>query len=187
MDLLAHPYSQVPLELKHYTQRKKGLQSVRRLILLRGLLTNTAEVQLLNRAKNVIESGASITQINKARVAAALARGGQLALEGTFDMAVFSAMNDNPVLADMSAGDQFKHSIMFGALFGGLGAGWNYFSQFNKAFTVAGGSLAGQQTSLKAIEYEVGIATTDAGRIELQASGKKTTALAPEMQVFDPF
>ena len=153
-----------------------------------GLLTNTAEVQLLNRAKNVIESGASITQINKARVAAALARGGQLALEGiAFDMAVFSAMNDNPVLADMSAGDQFKHSIMFGALFGGLGAGWNYFSQFNKAFTVAGGSLAGQQTSLKAIEYEVGIATTDAGRIELQASGKKTNALAPEMQVFDPF
>jgi hypothetical protein len=81
-----------------------------------GLLTNTAEVQLLNRAKTVIESGASIAQINKARAAAALARGGQLALEGiAFDMAVFSAMNDNPLLADMSFGDQFKQSVMFGA------------------------------------------------------------------------
>lgn len=151
-----------------------------------GLLTNTAEVQLLNRAKTVIESGASINQINKARVAAALARGGQLALEGiAFDMAVFSAMNDNPFLADMSAGDQFKHSIMFGALFGGLGAGWNYFSQFNKAFTVSGGTLAGQQTSLKAIETEVGTAITEAGYIVNKAAGPKTTDIASPVQLFD--
>ena len=152
-----------------------------------GLLTNTAEVQLLNRAKTVIESGASISQINKARAAAALARGGQLALEGiAFDMAVFSAMNDNPLLADKSLSEQFKHSVMFGALFGGLGTGWNYFSQMSKPFTVASGTLAGKQTTLKAIETEVGEALTEAGAITIRAAGLKTTALAPDIQIFDP-
>ena len=152
-----------------------------------GLLTNTAEVQLLNRAKTVIESGASISQINKARAAAALARGGQLALEGiAFDMAVFSAMNDNPLLADKSLSEQFKQSVMFGALFGGLGSGWNYFSQMSKPFTVASGTLAGKQTTLKAIESEVGGALTEAGAITIRAAGLKTTALAPDIQIFDP-
>ena len=152
-----------------------------------GLLTNTAEVQLLNRAKTVIESGASISQINKARAAAALARGGQLALEGiAFDMAVFSAMNDNPLLADKSLSEQFKQSVMFGALFGGLGAGWNYFSQMSKPFTVASGTLAGKQTTLKAIETEVGQALTEAGYVRQLAAASKTTTMPLAPQVFDP-
>ena len=151
-----------------------------------GLLTNTAEVQLLNRAKTVIESGASISQINKARAAAALARGGQLALEGiAFDMAVFSAMNDNPLLADKSLSEQFKQSVMFGAIFGGLGTGWNYFSQMSKPFTVASGTLAGKQTTLKAIETEVGKALTETAYVPQLAAGAKTTVGVANPQLFD--
>lgn len=94
-------------------------------------------------------------------------------------------MNDNPLLADMSFGDQFKQSVMFGALFGGLGAGWNYFSQMSKPFTVASGTLAGKQTTLKAIETEVGKALTEAAYVPQLAAGAKTTVGVANPQLFD--
>lgn len=75
-------------------------------------------MQLLNRAKTVMNLG--LVSPRSIKLEPQLrTRGGQLALEGiAFDMAVFSAMNDNPLLADMSFGDQFKQSVMFGLCLG---------------------------------------------------------------------
>ena len=83
-----------------------------------GLLNNTAEVTLLNRARVAME-GMDMVAARKARFLAAGAAGVQTGLEfAAFEAGAYAAMNQSPTYQSKSMGEAVVHSFNTGLLLG---------------------------------------------------------------------
>ena len=121
-----------------------------------GLLNNTAEVTLLNRARVAME-GMDMVAARKARFLAAGAAGVQTGLEfAAFEAGAYAAMNQAPTYEGKSMGEAVTHSFQTGLVFGALATPFKYFSGMNKQLTITSGSLAGGVTTLNATKDFVG-------------------------------
>ena len=132
-----------------------------------GLLNNTAEVQLLNKARVAME-GMDMVAARKARFLAAGAAGVQTTLEfAAFEAGAYAAMNQSPTYQSKSMGEAVMHSFQTGLLFGGLAAPIKYFSGMNKIIKIDSGSLEGGHTTLNATKDFVGKEITRTAEVKL--------------------
>ena len=148
-----------------------------------GLLNNTAEVTLLNRARVAME-GMDMVAARKARFLAAGAAGVQTGLEfAAFEAGAYAAMNQSPTYQSKSMGEAVVHSFNTGLLFGGLAAPFKYFSGMNKTFKIDSGSLEGGHTTLNATKDFVGKEITRTAEVKLPgAIGTEGDLLVSLMQ-----
>lgn len=135
-----------------------------------GLLNNTAEVKLLNKARVAME-GLDMVAARKARFLAAGAAGLQTGLEfAAFEAGTYAAMNQSPTYQNKSIGEVVLHSFETGLIFGGLAAPFKYFSGMNKQFKVDSGSLANETTTLNTTKDFIGSEISRVAKVDLKGA-----------------